>query len=99
MCIRDSRGFYVFQYATGISAAIALAAAIRDGGEAERERYLDMLRAGGSDYPIALLQQAGVDPTTGETVRAALGVFADTIAEMEEIATHAGFLDGPQASG
>ncbi len=88
------RGFYVFQYATGISAAIALAEAIGGSGETSRERYLDMLRAGGSDYPIALLQRAGVDPTTGESVRAALRVFGETIDEMEQIADRAGFLDG-----
>ncbi|CAN5799900.1 oligoendopeptidase F [soil metagenome] len=88
------RAFYVFQYATGISAAIALAKAIRDGGEEDRERYLNMLRAGGSDYPIELLKQAGVDAATGEPVRAALAVFEETIAEMEQIADQAGFLHG-----
>jgi oligoendopeptidase F len=88
------RGFYVFQYATGISAAIALAKAIRDDGEESRERYLDMLRAGGSDYPVELLRKAGVDAATGEPVRAAMSVFDETIQQMERIAGEAGFLDG-----
>ena len=88
------RGFYVFQYATGISAAIALAKAIRDDGEVSRERYLEMLRAGGSDYPMALLARAGVDAASGEPVRAALFVFDETLAEMERIADEAGFLNG-----
>ncbi len=86
------RGFYVFQYATGISAAIALAKAIRDEGEPARERYLDMLRAGGADYSVPLLQKAGVDPTTGDPSRAAMAVFDETIAEMEAVAKEAGFL-------
>ncbi|MGD9710685.1 MAG: oligoendopeptidase F [Thermomicrobiales bacterium] len=86
------RGFYVYQYATGISAAIALAKAIRDEGEESREKYLDMLRAGGSDYSVSLLKKAGVDPSTGEPSRAAMAVFDETIVEMESIATRAGFL-------
>ena len=90
------RAFYVFQYATGISAAIALAKTIRDDGEESRERYLGMLRSGGSDYPIELLKNAGVDATTGEPVRAALAVFDETVAEMERIAEQAGFLHGPR---
>jgi oligoendopeptidase F len=87
------RAFYVYQYSTGISAAIALARAMRDGGDEDRLRYLDMLSVGGSDYPIPLLQRAGVDPTTGEPVRAALQTFDETVAEMERIAEAAGFLN------
>jgi len=88
------RAFYVFQYATGISAAIALAKAIRDDGQESGGRYLTMLGAGGSDYPIELLKLAGVDAATGEPVRAALSVFDETIAEMEQITDQAGFLHG-----
>lgn len=85
------RAFYVFQYATGISAAVSLATNIREGGEPERDRYLEMLSAGGSDYPIALLQHAGVDLTTPQPVEATLKVFEDTIAQMEDLATRGGF--------
>jgi oligoendopeptidase F len=79
------RAFYVFQYATGLSAAIALARAIRDEGAPAADRYLTMLRAGGSDYSLPLLQRAGVDLTTPEPVRAALKEFDDTVAEMQRL--------------
>jgi oligoendopeptidase F len=79
------RAFYVFQYATGISAAIALARAIRDEGAPAVERYLAMLRAGGSDYSLPLLQRAGVDLTTPDPIRAAIREFDDTVAEMEHL--------------
>ncbi|HKG25627.1 MAG TPA: oligoendopeptidase F [Thermomicrobiales bacterium] len=79
------RAFYVYQYATGISAAVSLARAIRDERAPAAARYLAMLRAGGSDYPLALLQRAGVDLTTPEPVRAALQEFDNTVAEMEQL--------------
>jgi oligoendopeptidase F len=79
------RAFYVFQYATGISAAVALARAIRDEGAPAAERYLAMLRAGGSDYSLPLLQRAGVDLTTPDPVRAALQEFDDVVAEMTRL--------------
>jgi oligoendopeptidase F len=85
------RAFYVYQYATGMSAAIAIARAIRDGGDEPRERYLEMLKAGGSDYPLPLLQRAGVDLTTPEPVRAALQVFDETVQEMAQIVDDGGF--------
>ncbi len=75
------RGFYVFQYATGLSAAIALAAQIRAEGQPAVDRYLQFLASGGSDYSIALLQRAGVDMTTPEPVRAALAEFATRTTE------------------
>jgi oligoendopeptidase F len=78
--------FYVYQYATGISAAIALARAIRDEGESARERFLQLLRSGGSDYPLELLKAAGVDFLSPEPVRSALAEFAATVAEMEQLA-------------
>lgn len=79
------RAFYVFQYATGISAAVALARAIRDEGAPAANRYLTMLRAGGSDYSLPLLQRAGVDLTTPAPVRAALREFDDTLGEMTRL--------------
>ena len=53
--------FYVYQYATGIVAAGALASAVLAGEHGSRQRYLDFLRSGGSDHPLALLHNAGVD--------------------------------------
>lgn len=56
--------FYVFQYATSLTASAALSERVLEGGAGERERYLALLKAGGSDYPVALLLRAGVDMTT-----------------------------------
>lgn len=85
------RAYYVFQYATGISAALAIASRIRDEGPDARESYLGMLKAGSSDYPIEVLKRGGADLTTPEPVYAALRVFDETIAEMEKLADEAGF--------
>ena len=79
------RAFYVFQYATGLSAAIALAAALRDEGPPAQVRYLAFLAAGGSDYPLAILGRAGVDLSSPEPIRAGLAEFARVVAAMEEI--------------
>ncbi len=79
------RAFYVYQYATGLSAAIALASAIRDEGEPARLRYLDLLASGGKDYPLNLLAAAGVDLTTTAPIEAGLAEFERVIAEMEAI--------------
>lgn len=76
------RAFYVYQYATGMSAAIALAKAIRDEGEPAADRYRGMLAAGGSDYSLNILNRAGVDLTSPESVRAALAEFRVTVEEM-----------------
>jgi oligoendopeptidase F len=56
--------FYVFQYATSYTASSAIAEMILAGDSKATERYLELLSAGGSDYPIALLNRAGVDMTT-----------------------------------
>jgi oligoendopeptidase F len=79
------RAYYVFQYATGISAAIAFASQIRDQGEPALERYLGLLRDGGSDYPLTLLKKAGLDMTSPEPVRAALREYDRVLGEMEAI--------------
>lgn len=79
------RAYYVFQYATGISAALAIATRIRDEGQEARENYLGMLKAGSSDYPIEVLKRGGADLTTPEPVYAALRVFDETIAQMEQL--------------
>jgi oligoendopeptidase F len=78
--------FYVYQYATGISAAFALARAIRDEGQPAVDRYLGMLEAGGSDYPLNILREAGVDLASPEPVRAALAEFDATVAELTRLA-------------
>lgn len=88
------RAFYVFQYATGISSALALASQIRDEGAPAAARYLEMLRAGGSDYPLPLLQKAGVDLTTPEPVRAAMREYDRLVGELESIAIKSGRISG-----
>ena len=77
--------FYVFQYATGYSAATALAKQILDEGEPAVERYLDFLKAGSSDYPIEVLKKAGVDMTSAEPIKQALSVFEETLDELESL--------------
>jgi oligoendopeptidase F len=75
--------FYVYQYATGISAAISLAKKIMTGEPDALENYLNFLLQGGSDYPIKLLRQAGVDMSTSEPIIAALQDFTETLNQLE----------------
>ncbi len=77
------RAYYVYKYATGFSAAEALAEAVRGEGEPAVRRYLDFLRGGASRYPVDLLRGAGVDMTSPAPVDAALGVFVRLVEEME----------------
>lgn len=79
------RPFYVYQYATGFSAAIALAEQIITEGEPARKRYLEFLGSGGSDYPIELLRRAGVDMTTPAPIASAMQVFGELLTELEEL--------------
>ncbi|MDF3018360.1 MAG: oligoendopeptidase plasmid [Thermomicrobiales bacterium] len=79
------RAFYVYQYATGLSAAIAIARAIRDEGEPARERYRRLLASGGRDYPLVLLAEAGVDLTSPRPIEAGLAEFESIVSEMEQI--------------
>lgn len=72
------RAFYVYKYATGISAAIALSQKVLNGGEKEKHDYLAFLASGGSKYPIESLSLAGVDMSSEEPVKAALKTF-DTL--------------------
>ena len=79
-------GYYVYQYATGISAAQTLARQILREGEGAVERYLNFLRGGGSKTSIDLLKGAGVDMTTPDPINAAIDAFEETIAAMEKLA-------------
>lgn len=78
--------FYVYQYATGVIASMALADAVQREGAPARERYLTLLKAGGSDYPLETLKKAGVDMTKRETLSRAFEVFGRYVDEMERIA-------------
>ncbi len=77
--------FYVYQYATGISAASALVQRILHEGQPAVERYLSFLRSGSSDYSINLLKKAGVDMNSPEPVRQALQLFESHLSQMEEL--------------
>ena len=77
--------FYVYQYATGFSAAIALSKRILELGEPAVEDYKKFLKGGCSDYPIELLKTAGVDMGSREPVKAAMKVFEELLEELEKL--------------
>jgi len=77
--------FYVYQYATGVSAACALVQQILQEGVPAVDRYLKFLSSGSSDYSIELLKKAGVDMTSPEPVRQALQLFNSHLTQMEEL--------------
>lgn len=77
--------YYVFQYATGFSAAVALANRILTQGESAVKDYLGFLSGGGSADPITLLKGAGVDMSTTKPVEDALDMFGELIDEMEQL--------------
>lgn len=80
--------YYVYQYATGYSAATTLAQQILDGREGAVDRYIDFLKAGNSDYPIEVLKKAGVDMTSKQPILDALNVFETKLTELETLLTH-----------
>ena len=77
--------FYVYKYATGISAALALAKRVTNGGEKEREDYFAFLKSGGSRYPIESLKVAGVDMEKTEPVQAACDTFKDIVEQLKKM--------------
>jgi len=77
--------FYVYQYATGVIASMALADAVQAEGAPARDRYLGFLKAGGSDDPLNTLRKAGVDMTKPETLTRAFQVFDRFVGEMEKL--------------
>jgi oligoendopeptidase F len=77
--------YYVFQYATGFSAAMALSRKILNEGESAVKDYLDFLSGGCSKSPIDLLKGAGVDMTDPAPVNEALQLFGELLDEMEEL--------------
>jgi oligoendopeptidase F len=76
--------FYVYQYATGISAASALVQKILQEGQPAVQRYIAFLSSGSSDYSIELLKKAGVDMASPEPVQQALQLFDAHLTQMEE---------------
>jgi oligoendopeptidase F len=77
--------FYVYQYATGISGAHALAHGILASQPGARERYLDFLKSGGSRFPLDALREAGVDLSSPEPVEQAFAVLSGLVDRLEKI--------------
>jgi oligoendopeptidase F len=77
--------FYVFQYATSFTASSALSEKVLAGDNAATAKYLDLLKSGGSDYPIQLLKNAGVDMTTPEPLLLTMKKMNRIMDEMEKI--------------
>ena len=79
------RAFYVYQYSTGISAAVALAESILEEGEPAAERYREFLSSGSREYPLELLDIAGVDMTTSQPVESAIDTYDEFLGEFEDL--------------
>jgi oligoendopeptidase F len=79
------RAFYVYKYATGLSAAIALSQRVLHGGKRELNDYLNFLKGGGSKYPLELLRDAGVDMEKPDAVNAAMSQFERMVGELDEL--------------
>jgi oligoendopeptidase F len=78
-------GFYVWQYATSITAANFFAQKLLHGTPADRDRYLSVLRAGGSDYGYNLLKMGGLDMATPEPYRLIVDSFSKTLDQAEAL--------------
>ncbi|MEX0818574.1 MAG: oligoendopeptidase F [Pirellulaceae bacterium] len=79
------RAFYVYKYATGLSAAIALSQRVVAGGDAELNDYLSFLKGGCSKFPLDLLRDAGVDMESPEPVDTALSRFGSLVKELDSL--------------
>jgi len=77
--------FYVYKYATGISAAVALSQGVLSGQPGSVEAYLKFLHSGGSKFPLETLKAAGVDMTTPAPIESTLQLFERRLAELEQL--------------
>ncbi|UQK60591.1 oligoendopeptidase F [Ezakiella coagulans] len=77
--------FYVYQYATGISAALSFAKRIMEGGEKERDLYLQFLKSGSSMDPIDVLKRAGVDMNSPQPIEDAIQMFKEFLEEFKTL--------------
>jgi oligoendopeptidase F len=77
--------YYVYQYATGISAAHALAEKILAGENGAAQRYIEFLSMGGAVYPLDALNHAGVDMTRPDAVETTFGVLGDMVDRLEKL--------------
>lgn len=79
--------YYVFQYSTGMISSMALSKNVLDNVPGAREKYLGMLKSGGSDYPMEILKRAGVDLTQESVYKDAFNRFDELVNEMEKLVT------------
>ena len=77
--------FYVYKYATGMSAAVSLAQKVLRGGPSDVDAYLRFLKSGGSEFPIPTLARAGVDMSAPAPIERTLKLFADRVEELETL--------------
>jgi oligoendopeptidase F len=79
------REYYVFQYATSYSAALAISQRIREKDKGALDAYLRFLQLGSSEYPVDILKQAGVDMSTPEPVNRTIDLFSKLVDQMEQL--------------
>jgi oligoendopeptidase F len=87
-CLRIShfyRNFYVYKYAVGLAAASAISQKILSGDKDALKRYIGLLEAGETDYPIELLKAGGVDMSSPEPITATVELFADLVNQFEKL--------------
>lgn len=77
--------YYVYQYATGFSAATSFAHMVKTEGQPAVDRYLQFLKAGSSDYPLSVLKKAGLDMSEVKPIEDAFAVFTSYLEQMEQL--------------
>lgn len=77
--------FYVYKYATGLAAALAIVSDILSGREGAKEGYLEFLSSGCSDYPLEILKKVGVDMTTPEPIIKSMNMFKEKLEELKKL--------------
>ena len=81
------RAFYVYKYATGLAASIALSERVMNGGDRERDDYLNFLKSGGSKFPLESLTLAGVDMSKPDPIAAAMQTFRGLLDTLQDLLT------------
>jgi len=77
--------FYVYKYATGLSAAVTLSRRVLAGEAGAVEKYLGFLKSGGSKFPLETLRDAGVAMTTAEPIKSTIALFEKRLTELEAL--------------
>ena len=77
--------FYVYKYATGLSAALAISKDVLSGNKEMLDNYLEFLSSGGNGYPLDILKKCGVDMESGEPIEKAIQLFKDKLNELKEL--------------